>query len=155
MTTGGTRARALAFLEAHHVVTLATGGAGGPWAAAVFYASRGFTLVFLSAPTTRHARALAADPRVAATVQEDVADWRAIRGLQLEGTVRELAGEEAAEARRLYGSKFPVVGRLEDAPPALVEALARVRWYQLTPRRLFLVDNAAGFGHRDEIDLAG
>lgn len=153
--TGGTRERALAFLEAHHVVTLATGGADGPWAAAVFYASRGFTLLFLSAPGTRHARALAADPRVAATVQADTADWRAIRGMQLEGTVRELAGEEAAEARRRYGSKFPVVGRLVGAPPALVEALARVAWYELTPRRLFLVDNAAGFGHRDEIDLAG
>lgn len=147
------RARALAFLEAHHVVTLATAGPDGPWAAAVFYASRGFHLYFLSAPTTRHSRNLAARPRAAATVQEDTADWRAVRGIQLEGSVRELAGPEEAEARRLYGAKFPVVGRLEGAPPALVEALARVRWYELVPERLYLVDNSAGFGNRDEVPL--
>ena len=29
----------------------------------------------------------------------------------------------------------------------------KVRWYQLAPVRLYFVDNAAGFGHRDEIDL--
>ena len=63
--------RTLGFLEAHSVASLATAGANGPWAAAVFYASRGFTLYFLSAPTTRHSRNLAADPRVNA-VSEDV-----------------------------------------------------------------------------------
>lgn len=147
------RARALAFLEAHHVVSLASAGAGGPWAAAVFYASRGFTLYFLSAPTTRHARDLAADPRVAATIQEDVADWRAVRGVQLEGRVRVLGGEEEAAARRLYGEKFPLVAASAQAPPAIAEALARVRWYELVPARLLLVDNAAGFGHRDEVPL--
>jgi uncharacterized protein YhbP (UPF0306 family) len=147
------RARALAFLEGHHVLTLATGGAEGPWAAAVFYASRGFTLYFLSAATTRHARALAADARVAGTIQADTADWRAVRGVQLEGTARALAGEDAAEARRLYGAKFPVVGRLEGAPAAIAEALAKVTWYELVPARLFLVDNALGFGHRDEISI--
>jgi uncharacterized protein YhbP (UPF0306 family) len=147
------RARALRFLEAHSVVTLATAGPDGPWAAAVFYASRGFALYFLSSPSTRHSRNLAADPRVAATIQEDTADWRAVRGIQLEGRARELTGEEAEAARRLFGARFPVVGRLEGAPPALAEALARVRWYELQPRRLFLVDNSAGFGSRDEVPL--
>lgn len=146
------RARALAFVEGHNVVTLAT-AAGGPWAAAVFYASRGFTLYFLSAATTRHARAIAVDPHVAGTIHDDTADWRAVRGVQLEGTARALAGEEAALARRIYGAKFPVVGRLEGAPPAIVEALAKVTWYELVPARLHLVDNALGFGHRDEIAL--
>ncbi len=153
MTAGSARARALAFLEGHHVLTLATAAADGPWGAAVFYASRGFTLYFLSAPTTRHGRALAADPRVAGTIQEDTADWRAVRGVQLEGRARALDGEEAAAARRLFGRKFPVVERLEGAPAALVEALARVRWYELVPSRLYLVDNAQGFGRRDEIAL--
>jgi uncharacterized protein len=147
------RARVLAFLEAHHVVTLASVGAEGPWAAAVFYASRGFTLHFLSAPTTRHSRNLAADPRVAATIQEDLADWRAICGVQLEGRVRELEGEEAEEARRTFGLKFPLVAAPAQAPPAIAAALARVRWYELAPARLHFVDNSAGFGHRDEVPL--
>jgi len=151
---GSLRDRAQAFLEAHHVLTLATAGEEGPWAAAVFYASRGFTLWFLSAPTTRHARNLAARPRVAATVQEDTADWRAVRGVQLEGAVRLLEGAEAEEARALYGAKFPLVASGGGAPPEIAAALARVRWYRLAPERLYLIDNAAGFGKREEIPLS-
>lgn len=145
------RHRALAFLEAHHVLTLATTGEEGPWAAAVFYASRGFTLYFLSAPQSRHARNLAARRRVAGTVQEDTSDWRAVRGVQLEGTVRVLAGAEADQARTVYGAKFPVV--TAGAPPEIAAALAKVAWYELQPDRLYLVDNAAGFGERDEVPL--
>jgi uncharacterized protein YhbP (UPF0306 family) len=147
------RARALAFLEAHSVLSLATSGPEGPWAAAVFYASRGFRLYFLSAPTARHSRNLAAGSRAAGTVQEDTADWREVKGIQLEGAVRELDGEEAAAARRLYGEKFPVVGRPETASAVIAEALQRVRWYELAPDRLYLVDNSAGFGNRDEVRL--
>jgi len=148
------RANALAYLAAHHVVTLCTHGADGPWAAAVFYVSEGTTLYFLSAPSSSHCRNLAADARVAATVQEDYADWPAIRGVQLEGRVSELAGAEEAHARRLYGEKYPVVGRLAQAPAAIVKALARVRWYRLVPERMYFIDNAIAFGHRDEIDLS-
>ena len=36
------RARALAYVAGHHVMTLATQGPDGPWAAAVFYAADGF-----------------------------------------------------------------------------------------------------------------
>ncbi len=145
--------RAQAFLESHHVLTLATSGEEGPWAAAVFYASRGFTLWFLSAPTTRHARNLTARSRVAATVQEDTADWRAVRGVQLEGTAQLLAGAEAEEARGIYGAKFPLVASGGGAPPEIAAALERIRWYRLLPERLYLVDNAAGFGKREEIAL--
>jgi hypothetical protein len=38
------------------------------------------------------------------------------------------------------------------APSAIVEALARVRCYQLVPQRVYFIDNSAGFGHRDELD---
>ncbi len=86
------RETALAYLASHHVMTLATNGRQGPWAAAVFYANAGFDLVFLSAPATRHARNLAFDPHAAVTVQEDCRDWPDIKGVQLEGLVEELAG---------------------------------------------------------------
>ena len=35
------------------VMTLATGGDQGPWAAALFYVHEGFTLYFLSSPAIR------------------------------------------------------------------------------------------------------
>lgn len=144
-------ARARDYLRDHHVMTLATHGPEGLWAAAVFYANDGFQLYFLSAGHTRHARNIAAAPRVAATIQEDYADWSAIQGIQLEGTVRVLAGKERKAAVALYAVKFQFLRQ----PAAVIEAaLARVNWYCLSPDRLYFVDNSRGFGHRDEIELA-
>jgi uncharacterized protein YhbP (UPF0306 family) len=142
------------YLARHHVMTLATQGAEGPWAAAVFYAADGASLVFLSAPNTRHCRNLAHDSRCAATIQEDYREWPEIKGIQLEGRVIELQGDEEKRAQSLYGEKFPVVGPLAKLPPAIVKALAKVRWYRLVPEHLHFIDNSQGFGHREEIDLS-
>lgn len=146
--------RVLDYLREHHVMTLATQGRDGPWAAAVFYVNDGFTLYFLSAPTARHCGDLAANPRVAATIQQDYSDWPQIRGVQLEGIARQVADDEIPRVRSLYGQKYPVVGAARQAPAAIANALAKVRWYRLTPNRLFLVDNSVGFGHRDEVPSA-
>ncbi len=142
------RERALAYVAAHHVMTLATNGPLGLWAAAVFYAHDGFRFVFLSAGHTRHAQNIAAVPDVAATIQADTNDWTAIKGIQLEGAVEPLDGARREAAMALYAARFGFLAR----PVAVVErALARVNWYELRPRRLYFVDNSQGFGHRDEI----
>lgn len=141
------------YLAAHHVMTLATQGAQGPWAAAVFYACDGASLIFLSAPKTRHCLNLAQDARCAATIQEDYSDWSLIKGIQLEGRVHELKGEEERRAQHIYGDKYSIVGPLAKAPPAIVKALARVHWYRLVPERLHFIDNSKGFGHREEIQI--
>ena len=150
---GGLRARVHSYLREHHVMTLASHGDDGVWAAAVFYANDGFEIYFLSSPGSRHCRDLARNPRTAAAVHEDYADWRQIKGVQMEGIASVLIGEEEQKARQLYGAKFPIVGKLAQAPASIVKALAKVRWYKLIPDRLYFIDNSAGFGHRDEIDL--
>ena len=71
----------------------------------------------------------------------------------VEGRVIELEGDEEKRAQALYGEKFPVVGPLATMPPAIVKALAKVRWYRLVPERFHFIDNSKGFGHRDEIGL--
>ncbi len=147
------RERVHEYLRTHHVATLATMAADGPWAAAVFYVSEGDTLYFLSSPNSRHCRNLQQDARAAATIQADYSDWLEIKGVQLEGTVSLLDGTAEERARRLYAEKFPFIGPLGQAPAAIVAALARVRWYCLMPTRLFFVDNSAGFARRDEIAL--
>ncbi len=147
------RERVQAYLREHNVMTLASLGEEGVWTAAVFYANEDFSFYFLSSPASRHCRNLARNPRASAAIHEDYADWREIKGVQLEGIASLLAGEEEAQARRLYGEKFPLVGKIAQAPDAIVRALAKVRWYRLVPDRLFFIDNSAGFGHRDEIDL--
>ena len=141
------------YLAGHHVMTLATQSETGPWAAAVFYASDGCSLIFLSSPASRHCLNLAQDDRCAATIQEDYRDWAQIKGIQLEGRVSQLAGEEERRAQQLYGEKFPIVGAPANVPPAIAKALAKVRWFRLVPEQFHFIDNSRGFGHRDEIGL--
>lgn len=147
------RVNAQAYLRAHNVMTLATHGPEGVWAAAVFYVHENFDLYFLSSPSTRHSLNLAANPRVAVTIQADYDDWRAIKGIQLEGNVTRLEGLEQARAILLYGKKFSIVGNIARAPAEIARAFSRVAWYRVTPTRVYFVDNSQAFGHRDEIAL--
>ena len=65
----------LSYLETHNTMTLGTCSGDVPWAATVFYASDDLCLYFSSVPDSRHCQNLAANPRVAVTVQEDYHDW--------------------------------------------------------------------------------
>ncbi|MBK8286624.1 MAG: pyridoxamine 5'-phosphate oxidase family protein [Ahniella sp.] len=77
------RERVLEQLAEHHVLTLATAGPEGPWAAAVFYAHDGLTLIFFPPRTAATAFNIADRAEVAATIQRDYDDWPGIHGLQL------------------------------------------------------------------------
>lgn len=144
------REQALDYLARHTVMSLATHGQQGLWAAAVFYASDDFNLYFLSAGHTRHGQNLSDNPRAAATIQENYADWPAIQGIQLEGNVTLLSGDQRDAAVALYLNKFSF---LQNAGQALQSQLQKVNWYRLSPDRFYFVDNSLGFGHRDEIQL--
>jgi uncharacterized protein YhbP (UPF0306 family) len=147
------RDKALSYLRDHNVMTLATTGAQGLWAAAVFYVNDGFAFYFLSAPGSRHSLNVDSQPAVAATIQEDYRDWRAIKGIQLEGRARRIEGTEQAAVVVRYGAKFPIVGNLAHAPTEIIQAMTHIAWYKLTPTRLYFIDNSLGLGHRDEIPL--
>ena len=140
------RDNALAYLAAHNVMTLATKSV---WAAAVFYASEGFTLYFVSSPKSRHARDLAQDPRVAAAIHEDYRDWREIQGIQLSGTVERLEGAERDAALACYQQKFSFL----KTETTLIEALAKAACYRLTSSEVHFIDNTAGFGTRTQVHL--
>jgi uncharacterized protein YhbP (UPF0306 family) len=143
-----------AYLAAQQVMTLATQGADGPWAAAVFYAEMGEDLVFVSSPASRHAGQLARDPRCAGAIHGAADDWANICGIQLEGRVEPLQGDACAQARERYGEKFPFARPAVAAAPIL-QALARVHWYRLRIERLYFIDNARGFGQRQRFEAAG
>ncbi|MCA9954891.1 MAG: pyridoxamine 5'-phosphate oxidase family protein [Anaerolineales bacterium] len=144
------RGLALAYLDTHQVMTLATTGPQGIWAAAVFYVNDGFDLIFLSAGHTRHAQNITAVPHIAATIQEDYRDWEKIQGIQLEGSVSLLTDVSRETAIAQYRQKYPFLVR---ADTAMQTALAKVNWYVLRPERLFFVDNSLGLGYRDEIEI--
>jgi len=141
---------ALHYLATHQVMTIATSGEEGVWAAAVFYVNDGFDFIFLSAAHTRHAQNFKVNPQVAATIQEDYKEWEAIQGIQLEGLVARLTGDEKRAAITLYRQKYKF---LNQPTPQIEAAFARVNWYRLRPTRLYFIDNRKGLGHRDEVDV--
>ena len=146
----------LSYVEMHNTMTLGTCSGDVPWAATVFYASDDLRLYFFSAPDSRHCQNLAANPRVAVTIQEDYDDWQKIKGIQLEGTVTLVDSiVEKAKAMTVYARKYPEVIRLFTNPASglFYKAFLRVRFYCVVPQKLFFIDNERGFGKRQELAI--
>src|SRR3970040_346512 len=119
----------LSYMESHNTMTLATCQGDIPWAATVFYASDSFRLYFFSAPDSRHCQNLAANPRVAVTIQEDYHDWREIKDIQL----------EKGKAMVVYARKYPQVMKIFTDPSSGVfyQAFLKVKFYCVVPERIF------------------
>jgi uncharacterized protein YhbP (UPF0306 family) len=127
-------------------MTLATESGGVPFACSLFYASDGLDLYFVSETKTRHAQNIAINARVSATISEDHRDWRTIQGIQLCGTCEMLGPIQTVRALALYAEKFPFVASLS-------AAMAKVKFYKITPQWARLIDNTKGFGFKEEIEL--
>jgi len=137
------------FLAAHNTLTLATVDTDGrPHACALFYAvGPDPTLYFLSGPSTDHAQHIGNGIQIAATIQQEGQTWQEIQGLQLHGFAAPcFTASEEAIARKIYATRFPFVG----TAGRLAEALARAQYYKITPSWMRLIDNAQGFGHKEE-----
>ena len=149
--------QAFDYLASHNTMTLATCTGEMPWAATVFYASDDLKLYFFSSPESRHCQNLAANPRVAVTIQEDYKDWRLIKGIQIEGKVVLVDSVmEKAKAIAVYARKYPAVIKLFTDPASGVyhRAFLKVKFYCVMPERLFYIDNEQGFGKRQELPIA-
>ena len=148
------RAEIEAFLAAHHTVSLATvDDEGAPHAANVLYAPDGVALYWMSDTETRHSRHIEARPRVTATVAPDYSDFRLIRGLQIFGTARRLAGVESLATARRMVSRYGFLSELASGPPALRAAFEKAGFYCLEPQTITLIDNTRGFGTKDTLEL--
>ena len=151
----------LDYLATHNVMTIASCDRNVPWAAAVFYASDEFDLYFFSNPKSRHGVNMAANAVVSAAIHEDYSDWRAIRGIQLEGRTERLRSLRLqARFWEVYLRKFPFVkqffslgGQAGSMGDILKTKLAGVRLYRIVPHAVYFIDNSKGFGHRDRLDL--
>ena len=153
----GLKQQILAYMQAHNTMTLATSSGDVPWAATVFYASNDLHLYFFSAPDSRHCQNLAANARVAVTIQEDYHDWRQIKGIQLEGAVTLVDGVlEKAKAMAVYARKYPGVIKLFTDPGSggFYKAFLKVKFYCVAPQRVFYIDNEKGFGKRQELPVS-
>jgi hypothetical protein len=152
--SGDTAARIAAFLDAHHVMSLATCGPNGPHAANVFFGRDAFMLLWVSDPQARHSGELEIDPRVAATVAPDYCDFDEICGVQISGEAyRIVHASERDIARALLEARYPSLKHLPDRPP-IKRAYESAELYRLVPRRMVIIDNKRGFGHKDVLDFA-
>ena len=148
-------ARIQAFLDAHHVMTLATGTDGVAHAASLFYARDDFTLYWTSDPATRHSREIETQHRVAATIAPDYTDFRVIRGLQISGRAQRIAVDaDVVRARSVMEERYTFLRELGRGPEALRAAYASAGFYALRPARITLIDNTRGFGSKETLELA-
>lgn len=144
-----------AFLEAHHVMSLATSGSSGPHAASLFYACDGLALVWVSDPDTQHSREIEVGPRVAATVAPDCSDFAAIQGVQISGTAcRIMAADERMRHLAQLEARYAFLGQLTLGPLKLRQAYARAGVYRLEPVRIVLIDNTKAFGHKETLEIS-
>lgn len=144
-----TTAAVAAFLNKHSTMTLATLGPDGhPLAASLFFASdQALRIYWVSGTQSRHSRALQRQPWAALTVHSETWSWAEIVGVQLEGHVVVLpAGSAWQAAWERYLTKFPFAQEFQ-------AEVSRSNFYELTPRWVRLIDNAQGFGHKEELEL--
>ena len=106
---------------------------------------------------------MAANAVVSAAIHEDYSDWRAIRGIQLEGRAERLRSLKLqARFWEVYLKKFPfvkqffqVAGQAGGLRDMLQAKLSGIRLYRIVPHPLYYIDNSRGFGHRERLDLSG
>jgi uncharacterized protein YhbP (UPF0306 family) len=126
-----------------------TSPTGSPCVADVYFVSDAdLNLYFYSDPASRHSRNIQRDPRVAVAMRTESMDWHEIQGLQVEG-VAHVIDEPHARTRAWDGmcEKFPFYRSFTDA-------VASLKMYCVTPKRIRWIDNSVSFGHKEDFDLA-
>jgi len=147
------------YLEQFSTLTLASCVENKPWAATVFFSSDAdLNLYFVSDYRTHHGRDMAENPQVAVTVNPDCDNWHDVHGVQLTGTASVADGMQRAKALLLYLKKFPQIDALYAKPKGeheetIAKRLKAANFYCIKPDWLRFIDNAQGFGHREEFEF--
>src|SRR5688572_28168644 len=98
---------AFEYLNSHSLLFLATASGGSVHVAPMFYATEGKSIFFSAPDQSQTASNLKSNPAAAVAVAEAPENWGKARGLQIEGTVSELNGDDEAAAGALFQAKFP------------------------------------------------
>jgi len=140
-------ARITAFLDAHHVMSLATVGGDGPHAANLFYARDGYALIWVSDPTSRHSLHVEECAAVAATIASDCCDFPEVHGRAW----RISHSQEQARGRAGLEARYPFLQRLSEGK--LRNAYQRARLYRLEPECIVLIENQCDFGSKEVLEF--
>jgi len=144
------RTRVLEVLEHTHLMSLGTFDEGGVWVAdVIFLYDTDLNIYWLSAPDTRHSKAIMKNIKVAGSITHSTKSKELNFGIQFEGS-----------AERLDGVRFDLImkhwtkrnHKIPDISKAL-EVLGGDCWYKLVPTRIELIDEVS-FGF-DRQELGG
>ena len=146
-------AAVLSFLEQHDAMTVAVAdAAGAPWAAPVFYVNDGFRLFWLTSPKGRLGASLGSNPRAAISILSRDGDWRRLRGVQMEGEVRQIdTWTDYIRCARRFLRKFPGLAASVMALPGggrMRRKAGHLRFYVLEGNTCWYTDHSGGFGNR-------
>jgi uncharacterized protein YhbP (UPF0306 family) len=139
-------------------LTLATAHGDTPWAAAVYYVNRGFTLYFFSDPSSRHIQESLKSGQTSGAISVPASTWKEIRGIQASGIVSLVPpGMESIQSLRAYLKKFPFTKDFFDSKQEMnLSAIMnrfKVRLYRFQPSVLYYLDNHIRFGFRERVEF--
>jgi uncharacterized protein YhbP (UPF0306 family) len=93
---------------------------------------------------------IAVNPQVAVSISGECADWKEIKGLQIDGVAGVVSKADRDGVVEMYFTKFPALKKLHLASEIL-KLLRESSFYRISPKWIRLIDNSKGFGHKDEM----
>lgn len=152
MPSNPTKKRFEELITQARVMTLATSGKNGPWAAPVYYLYRDKKFYFFSSPNAQHIQE-GLDQQCAAAVFSTHACVEKLEGLQMSGTVMRNKSEiRAAAVAGAYARRFGISFSGSD-PLVFFQKTFQACLYVFAPDLIYYMDNRQGFGCREQVDL--
>lgn len=146
------RAQIIGLLDEHRIMSLATLRPDGwPQATTVGYVNDGLTLYFLCGRDSQKAQNLSRDARVSLTIDHDVSDPMAIKGLSMAARAT-LAPDQSQMQQMMRGmlpKKYP-----EYAAAMATMDLSGVAIFKVTPDVISVLDYSKGFGYTDLVTVS-
>jgi uncharacterized protein YhbP (UPF0306 family) len=150
--------QALELINRQSTMTLATALNNIAWAAPVYYVFYKSAFFFFSDPSSRHISEATQSHQASAAIYPYADTWQGIKGIQMTGSIRQLApGVTAIQAIRAYTRKFSFTRDFFEPGQSLnLENFIKrfkVRFYRLDPQIVYYLDNQIKFGFREEVKL--
>lgn len=134
------------YLTSHNLLSFATADEkGNPFVRSVEYVNDGPNVYFLTDAKSTKVKHIKNNSNVAYTVDEDLADWSKIQGIQMRGKAFVIGdGKEKKRAMDMLVKKFPQFAEMpiEGAEPCVIK---------IEPLVGIFIDSPSGAGTRYEI----
>jgi nitroimidazol reductase NimA-like FMN-containing flavoprotein (pyridoxamine 5'-phosphate oxidase superfamily) len=146
------RAEIIGLLDEHRIMSLATLRPDGwPQATTVGYVNDGLTLHFLCGKDSQKAKNLMRNDRVSLTIDHDVSDPMAIKGLSMAARATLVPDQSQMQQmmRVMLPKKYP-----EYAAAMGTMDLSGVAIFKVTPELISVLDYTKGFGHCDLVTVS-